>query len=239
LKYKTSEYNRGGFPIRVRDDETGKAKRFELNGPATVYDGVPRPIGTTRVGAVLLNDGAVKRMDPEGRGAELHYWAWRSGAGGSGWIPQSAFVHPPRFDKDPHGRNPRPPALSDHPLIIDAEHGRRQLAGLRFLTSKGEFPARGGNSGDHYGGRKKGSRDYIYLLFAAPNVARGGAAKDSLANGSEFFQALDERGRPIREAMTMYEGKNLNAPVRVTFVYGRGPRSRRYGWIARANVGRR
>jgi hypothetical protein len=239
LKYQTSKYNRGGFPIRIRDEETGKAKLFELRGPATVYDGAGRRIGTTRAEAVQLNDGAVKRMAPTGGGAEPHYWAWRSGAGGSGWIRGSVLVRPPRFDTDPHRRNPRPPGLSDEPLIVDAERGRRQLAGLRFLNSKGEFPARGGNRGDHYGGRHKGPRDYIYLLFAAPNVARGGAAKDSLADGSPFFQALDERGRPIRETMTMYEGTDLSAPVRVTFLYGRAPRGRRYGWIARADVGRR
>jgi hypothetical protein len=37
----------------------------------------------------------------------------------------------------------------------------------------------------------------------------------------------------------MYRGRDLESPVRVTFVYGRPPRSRRYGWIARANVGER
>lgn len=186
---------------------------------------------------MLLNDGAVKTMDLDGRGPETYYWAWRSGTG-SGWIEKSALTRPPRFDKDPHRRNPRPPQVSDETLPIDAEKGREKLAGLRFLNSKGEFPSRGGNKGDHYGGRHRGPNDYIYLLFAVPNVARGGAAKDSLADGSEFVQGLDEKGNPIRETMTMYRGRDREQPVRVTFIYGRAPRSRRYGWIARANVGR-
>jgi len=81
---KTSRYNVGGFPIRIRDEETGKVKLFRLKGPSPVYDGAGRLIGTTNVPAVMLNDGAVKTLDPEGRGPETHWWEWRSGAGGSG-----------------------------------------------------------------------------------------------------------------------------------------------------------
>lgn len=237
METKTSKYNVGGFPIRIRDRQTGKVARFRTKGPSPVYDGAGRLIGTTEVPAVMLNDGAVKTLDP-GRGSENHFWAWRTGAGGSGWIAGSALVRPPRFDNDPHDRNPPPPQVKEETLPIDAEAGREKLAGLRFLNSRGEFPDRGGNRGEHYGGRHRGPNDYVYLLFAVPNVARGGAAKDSLADGSEFVQALDEDGEPIRETMTMYRGRDRTQPVRVTFLYGREPRSRRYGWIARANVGR-
>jgi hypothetical protein len=62
-------------------------------------------------------------------------------------------------------------------------------------------------------------------------------ARDSLPDGSTFLQGLDDGGRPIVEVVTMYHGRGLTQPEPVTFIYGRPPRSRRYGWIARANVG--
>ncbi|MCA1703980.1 MAG: hypothetical protein LC808_12225, partial [Actinobacteria bacterium] len=155
METKTNRYNVGGYPIRIRDEETGKVARFRTNGPSPVYDGAGRLIGTTKVPAVMLNDGAVKTLDPEGRGSENHFWSWRTRAGGSGWIAGSALVRPPKFDNDPHDRNPPPPQVSEETLPIDAEGGREKLAGLRFLNSKGEFPDRGGNRGEHYGGRHR------------------------------------------------------------------------------------
>nr|CAA9294417.1 hypothetical protein AVDCRST_MAG63-4891 [uncultured Armatimonadetes bacterium] len=66
----------------------------------------------------------------------------------------------------------------------------------------------------HYAGRNPGPRNFIYLLFAVPNVRRGGVARDSIPDGGSFLPALDD-------------------------LYGRAPGGarRRYGWIARANVG--
>ena len=109
---------------------------------------------------------------------------------------------------------------------------------MRFVNSHGVFPEGGGNRGEHYAGRNPGPLDYVYLLCAAPNVRYGGVAKDSLPDGSIFISALGKYGRPILETMTMYRGRDFASPVRVTFQYGRASRSRRYGWIARANVGR-
>lgn len=176
-------------------------------------------------------------MDLDGRGRpETYVWAHKPhGAGGSGWIRRSSLVRPPRIERD--ARNPRPPGVSRNPLVIDADRGRTQLKGLRFLNSMRQFAKSGGNLGIHYAGRRPGEFDYIYLLSAVPNVVWGGVAKDSLIDGSHFIQAIDEEGRPIKETMTMYRGRDLDQPVPVTFVYGRAPRSRSYGWIARANVG--
>lgn len=235
LKRRTTDYNRGGIDIRTRDSQD-KARLFKLQGPAPVYDGAGRLLGTTEKKKVLLNYGAVKRMTVEDRSAEFYYFAWRSGSG-SGFIPRSAFVDPPSWRRDPERRNPRPPGVSKEPLTIDAASAKRQLAGLRYKNWKGEFTT--GNQGTDFAARRVGPHHYIYLLFAAPNVAQGGGAKDSLPDGSEFIQALDARGRAILERATMYVGKDESQVVRVTFLYGRAPRTRRYGWIARANVGRR
>jgi hypothetical protein len=234
VKTKTSRYNVGGLPIRIQDPATRDPRPFPLHGPATLYDGAARPIGRITSEFVVLNDGAVKVLRVEGARQEC-YWAHRAGPG-SGWIPRTALVDPPKFHRDPHERNPRPPRLSRRTLRIDGAEGRRQLAGLYYQNSRSEFP-NGGNQGTHFAGRHPGESDYVYLLFAVPNVVRGGGAKDSLPDGSNFVRGLDERGSEIREVVTMYRGKDLSQAVDVTFLYGRAPRSRLYGWMARANVG--
>ncbi len=179
----------------------------------------------------------MRRANFDRRGSsEIYHFAQRTGAGVAGWVRRSALVAPPPIRRDT--RNPAPPRVSRTPLLIDTAQGRRRLSGLRFVNSHGVIPKGGGNKGEHYGGRNPGSLDYVYQLFAVPNVRYGGVAKDSLPDGSLFFPALDERGRPIVETMTMYRGRDLRRPVRVTFIYGRPARTRRFGWIARANVGR-
>lgn len=233
LPDRTSRYNVGGVLPRIRD-RRGQTD-FELRRPTAVFDGGGRQIGVSQ-GPVKLNAGAVRRMDLDRRGRpETYLFAQRTGAGVAGWVRRSALVDPPPIPRNT--RNPRPPAVSRTPLVIDAAEGRRKLEGLRFVNSHGVIPEGGGNKGEHYGGRHPGELDYVYLLFAVPNVRYGGVARDSLPDGSLFVSALHERGDPIRERMTMYRGRDLESPVRVTFVYGRPPRSRRYGWIARANVG--
>lgn len=183
-----------------------------------------------------LNAGAVRQMNLDERGRpETYLFAARTGAGVVGWVRRSSLASPPPIPKST--RNPSPPGVRHTPLVIDAVEGRRKLAGLRFVNSHGVIPEGGGNKGEHYGGRHPGELDYIYLLFAVPNVRYGGVARDSLPDGSDFLLGLTERGNPMRERMTMYRGRDLNSPVGVTFVYGRPPHSRRYGWIARANVG--
>ncbi len=233
LPDRTSVYNVGGIVPRIRD-RAGNTD-FELREPTAIYDGGGRHIGVSS-GPVKLNAGALRRMDLDGNGRpETYLFAQRTGAGVAGLVRRSALVHPPPIPRNT--RDPSPPGASRTPLVIDAAEGRRKLEGLRYLNSHGEFAEGGGNKGDHFGGRNPGALDYIYLLFAVPNVRYGGVARDSLPDGSTFIQGLDSRGRPIVERMTMYRGRDLNQPVRVTFLYGRPPRSRRYGWIARANVG--
>ena len=241
LPAATSRYNQGDAPGRYRD-EHGKIKLFApKTGQAALYDGGGREIGrVTR--PVMLNVGAAKSMDLDGKaGAESYAWAWATDAG-SGWIARDALVGPPSPpppDADAK-RNPRPPCEAETALVIDAAAGREKLAKLRHVDSTGKLPTSGGgNRGEHYGGRNPGERDYVYLLFAVPNVRRGGVAKDSLPNGSKFTPALHDDGKPIAEVMTMYRSDDLNQPVDVTFLYGRAEGGAMWGWLARANVGER
>ena len=237
LPAQTSKYNRGDSPGRSRDDK-GKIKQFALkHGEAAIYDGGGREIGRVTK-PVMLNIGADKRMDLDGKpGKESYAWAWAT-EDGSGWIARDELVNPPPPDAK-SDRNPKPPREAETPLVIDAAAGREKLAKLRHTDSKGELPKGGGNRGEHYAGRNPGDRDYVYLLFACPNVQRGGTSKDSLPNGSKFISALDEKGRRIVEVMTMYRDGDLAQPVEVTFLYGRAEGGEMWGWLARANVGER
>ncbi len=233
LPDRTSRYNVGGVVPRIRNPAGGVD--FALRRPSLVYDGGGRRLAIAR-GPVNLNAGAVRWMNLDRRGRpELYVFAQRTGAGVAGWVRRSALESPPPLRTD--GRNPRPPSIRRAPLVINAAQGRRRLAGLRFVNSHGVFPEGGGNKGEHYAGRNPGPLDYIYLLFAVPNVRYGGVAKDSRPDGSRFFLARGVGARPIRETMTMYRGKDFTRPVRVTFLYGRAMGNTRYGWIARANVG--
>src|SRR5690606_5100980 len=129
-----------------------------------------------------------------------------------------------------------PPGESKNILKIDARRGTLSLTGLVHTNSQGVLPT-AGNRGEHYSGRNPGALDYVYLLFAVPNVQKGGTAKDSMPDGSQFVPALDENGKMITEVMTMYRGGDWSKPVTVTFLYGRSASGTMYGWIARANVG--
>jgi len=238
LPASTSRYNQGDAPGRYRGAD-GKIKQFALKaGEAPLYDGGGREIGRVNR-PVMLNIGAAKSMDLDGKpGAENYAWAWATNAG-SGWIARNALVDAPPSDVDPK-RNPKPPREAEKPLVIDAAGGREKLAKLRHVDSKGELrTGGGGNRGEHYAGRNRGDNDYVYLLFAAPNVRRGGVAKDSLPSASKFIPALDENSKPIAEVMTMYRDDDLNQPVEVTFLYGRAEDGATWGWLARANVGDR
>lgn len=223
----------GGVLPRERNRDRGVD--FALKWHTTVYDGGGRSLALAR-GPVNLNAGAVRWMSLGGRAREPYLFAQRTGAGVAGWVRRAALASPPPLRTD--SRNPSPPAIRRRPFVVDGAQGRRRLAGLRFVNSHGEFPEGGGNKGEHYAGRKPGRLDYIYLLFAAPNVRYGGVAKDSLPSGSRFFSALGVNRRPIHETMTMYRGKDFSRPVRVTFLYGRAIGNKRYGWMARANFGR-
>ncbi|MEA2709093.1 MAG: hypothetical protein QOF78_1694 [Phycisphaerales bacterium] len=236
LPAQTSRYNRGDSPGRYRD-EKGKVKHFALKaGEAPLYDGGGREIGRANR-PVMLNIGAAKRMDLDGKpGVESYAWAWATNDG-SGWIARDALVDPPPADAKAD-RNPKPPREAMTPLVIDAAAGRAKLEKLRHVDSSGQIP-KSGNRGEHYAGRNPGDRDYVYLLFAVPNVQRGGTAKDSLPDGSNFIAALDEKTKPIVEVMTMYRDGDLNQPVEVTFLYGRAEGGEMWGWLARANVGER
>jgi hypothetical protein len=238
LPAETSRYNRGDFAGRYRD-EKGKVKQFALkHGDAPLYDGGGREIGRVSK-PLMLNVGAEKRMNLDGKpGKESYAWAWAT-TDGSGWVARDALIDPPPPDAKAD-RNPKPPKEADMLLVIDTAAGREKLAKLRHVDSKGELPTGGGgNRGEHYAGRNPGEKDYVYLLFAVPNVQRGGTAKDSLPNGSKFIPALDEKGKPIAEVMTMYRDDDLNQPVTVTFLYGRAEGGEMWGWLARANVGER
>ena len=242
LPKETSRYNRGGsgFPGRYRD-ERGRVKRFPLtDGKTRLYDGSGRVIGIVRQ-AVMLNVGAAKEIVPAGEHRKKTFlWAWATDAGLSGWVARDALVNPPNVDADARvadQRNPKPPLEAKVPLSINASDGTRKLKGLVHVNSQGILPRKGGNRGVHYGGRNPGPRDYVYLLFAVPNVQRGGPSKDSIPDGGEFIQGLDEKGQPIIEIVTMYRDFDFDKPAEVTFLYGREESSDRYGWIARANVG--
>jgi len=237
LPPQTSRYNRGDSAGRYRD-ENGKIKLFAIKGgEAALYDGGGRGIGSVNK-PVMLNVGAAKWMDLDGKpGKESYAWAWAT-TDGSGWIARDALVDAPPADPK-SDRNPKPPRESDTPLTIDTAAGREKLAKLRHFDSKGEIPKGGGNRGEHYAGRNPGEKDYVYLLFAVPNVQRGGVAKDSLPNGSKFIPALDEKGKAIVEVMTMYREGDVDQPVEVTFLYGRAEGGEMWGWLARANVGER
>ncbi len=236
LPARTSQYNVGNAPGRHRGPD-GKIKRFELKGKAPLYHGGGGELGHVTK-PVLLNVGAGKRMDLDGKpGAEEYVWAWKTDTG-SGWIAHSAIVDPPPFAID-LGRNPKPPRESDKPMTIDAAKGTALLTDLRHTNSQGVIPTTGGNKGEHYAGRNPGAKDFVYLLFACPNVQRGGVARDSIPDGGKFFPALDEEGKPIVETMTMFRAGDFARPVRVTFLYGRAEAGKAYGWLARANVGER
>jgi hypothetical protein len=208
---------------------------FRLKREVPVFDGAGHEIGRARQ-PVMLNSGATKEMDLDGKGGpETYVWGWRT-EGGSGWVLRSALVNPPPVQSDPQ-RNPKPPREAKTPLTINSAAGREKLKGIRHVNSEGVIPPTGGNKGEHYAGRNPGPRDFVYLLFAVPNVRRGGMAQDSIPNGGKFIPAFDETGRLIQEVVTMYRDRDLKKPVPVTFLYGRVPGSDRYGWIARANVG--
>lgn len=239
LPESTSRYNRGNLPGRYRGAD-GHVRRFKLKHPTDLLDGGGRSFGIVPASeGVMLNVGAFKRMRPEGAAAEKTYgWAWATDAG-SGWIALDALVDPPEVRIDEQ-RNPKPPAEASKPLTIDAAAGLKQLAGLRHVNSKGELPAAGGNMGEHYTSRRPGEAiDFVYLLFAVPDVQRGGVAKDSIPDGGTFIPALDENGGFITETMTMYRDNDFSQPVQVTFLYGRAENGTTYGWLARANVGER
>lgn len=190
LPPQTSRYNRGAMPGRYRDAE-GKMKRFELKGETAVFDGSGREFGKARA-PVLLNIGAAKEMDLDAQpGKEPYVWAWRTEAG-SGWIARTALADPPAPDADPQ-RNPKPPKDSDTPLVIDAAGGTEKLKSLRHTNTQGIIPEDNGNMGEHYTGRNPGPKDFVYVLFAVPNVQRGGVARDSISDGGKFIPALDDR----------------------------------------------
>jgi hypothetical protein len=236
LPARTSRYNVGNAPGRFRDRD-GRLKHFALKARAPLFDGGGRRIAYITQ-PVLLNVGAGKRMVVESsHHTEEFLWAWNTGAG-SGWVARRALLHPPRFAIDTT-RNPSPPHEAATSLIVDAQRGTHALKNLRHTNSRGVIPDGGGNKGEHYGGRHPGPTDYVYLLFACPNVRRGGTARDSIVDGGEFVLGLDDRGQPIAETMTMYRDGDFTQPVSVTFLYGRAADGDIYGWMARANVGRR
>ncbi len=232
---RTSPYNIGDSPGRFRGPDR-RIKLFPLKAEAPLFDGSGRQIGTVKK-PVMLNIGACKRMNVDGKGFAEYMWAWRSNAG-SGWIPRSAFVDPPPFTIDTK-RDPKPPREAKESLVIDAAKGTKLLKGLRHTNYKGDIPDSAGNKGEHYASRNPGPKDYVYLLAACPNVKNGGVARDSIPDGGRFVPALDKDGEPIRETMTMYKDGDFNLPVAVTFLYGRAEKSDTYGWLARANVGER
>jgi hypothetical protein len=226
----------GDAPGRVRGPDK-RIKLFELKAEAPLFDGDGREIGKVKR-PVRLNIGAGKRMDLDGKaGAEEYVWAWRTTAG-SGWIARSALVDPPPFAIDTK-RNPKPPRETKESLVINAAKGTKLLTGLRHTSGNGKIPSGAGNKGEHYAGRNPGAKDYVYLLFACPNVKGGGVACDSIADGGRFVPALDQDGKPISETMTMFKDGDFSKPVSVTFLYGRNKKGEIYGWLARANVGER
>ena len=145
LPKRTSRYNVGNAPGRHRGPD-GKIKRFELKGETPLFHGGGQEFGRVTK-PVLLNVGAGKRMDLDGKpGLEEYVWAWKTDAG-SGWIAHAAIVDPPPFAID-SSRNPKPPAESDQLLTINAAKGTQLLDNLRHTNSQGVIPA-GGNQGVH------------------------------------------------------------------------------------------
>lgn len=236
LPAQTSRYNQGALPGRYRDEQ-GQMMRFQLKGITPLYHGGGQEIGRV-VKPVLLNVGASKEMRVQGSDQKKTYtWAWNTDVG-SGWIERDQLVDPPPIGAVAD-RNPRPPAEAEQSLVINAAAGRAKLSGLRHVNSQGVLPPGGGNKGKHYAGRQPGPRDFVYLLFAVPNVQRGGVAKDSIPDGGQFRPALDERGQEITEVMNFYRNEDLSQPVKVAFLYGRAEEGATWGWLARANVGER
>lgn len=241
LPEMTSKYNRGGtnslYAGRHRDQK-GQIRTFELrDGKAALRNGGGRLIATVTK-PVKLNKGAVKQMTVDGKEG-TYLWAWNTAAGLSGWMNRADIIDAPAVEaelKTSAGLNPAPPSESKQRLKINTRAGTLALTGLSHINSKGVLPS-GGNKGEHYAGRNPAGPDYVYLLFAVPNVQKGGTAKDSMPDGSEFIPALDENGKLIAEVMTMYRDVDLKKPVTVTFLYGRPATGKMYGWIARANVG--
>lgn len=184
----------------------------------------------------MLNVGAFKSMTLQGaQAAQWFAWAWKTDAGLSGWIALEALIDPPDVKID-ENRNPKPPKEAQGALVINAAAGLKKLHGLRHVNSLGIIPS-GGNRGEHYSSRNPSGVDYVYLLFAVPNVQRGGVAKDSIPDAGRFIQGLDEEGNPIIEIMKFYRDGDLDQPVEVAFLYGRAETGDAYGWLARANVG--
>jgi hypothetical protein len=139
LPARTSQYNVGDAPGRHRGPD-GKIKRFELKSPTPLFDGGGREIGRVEQ-PVLLNVGAGKRMDLDGKsGTEEYLWAWNTDAG-SGWVARDAIVDAPKFEIDTT-RNPKPPGEAKTPLVIDAAKGTLLLTGLRHTNSQGGHPRR-------------------------------------------------------------------------------------------------
>jgi hypothetical protein len=235
LPQRTSRYNVGG--VSVRYHEGRERKRFALRHSVAVRDGSGRALGSTER-PVMLNRGAVKKMSLDGgESPETFVWGWNVETDRgrlSGWLPRSALNNPPETGWNAEV-NPEPP-LEGTPLEVDAEDAARKLSGLRFKNSRGEIP-RAGNQGTHYAGRNPGPLDFVYLCFNAPNVVRGGVAKDSIPDGGFFVPGLDDEGRPIRERVTMYRDGRLEEPVPVHFLYGRPDDAQTWGWMAQANVG--
>jgi hypothetical protein len=242
LPEMTSKYNRGGtnspFAGRKKDKD-GKIRRFELiDRKVLLYHGGGKVIGTV-IKPVMLNMGAVKKMTVDGKEG-TYLWAWKTDTGLSGWVNRLGLADPPDADaerKTSAGLNPAPPGESENYLKIDASAGTLKLKGLVHQNSKGELPVEG-NRGEHYTARNPGPLDFVYLLFAVPNVQKGGTAKDSMPDGSLFVPALDEHGKMIIEVVMMYRDADFNKPVKVRFLYGRPLSSKMYGWIAGANVGK-
>jgi hypothetical protein len=234
LDKETTKYNRGYVLPRIRNRRRGT--KFRLRRPTPVHDGSGRELAISPR-SVKLNAGAVKQMDVDGQGLDTYLFAQKTGAGVSGWVRRTAIRRPPRVPRD--NRNPKPPAESETPLVIDGATAREKLRGLRFLGRYGLPRGPGANQAVHYAGRNLDQHGYVYLLWSAPNVVWGGIAKDSLPEGSEFVPALDENGNPIEEITPMYRRRDflLRHKEDVTFLYGRAPESATYGWIIRANVG--
>jgi hypothetical protein len=93
LPARTSRYNVGDAPGRIRD-ESGRVARLAIkNGETPLLDGAGREMGRVRQ-PVLLNSGAVRKIAAAGKPEEVFVWAWRTEAG-SGWIARSALVSPP------------------------------------------------------------------------------------------------------------------------------------------------